>query len=63
MGGAPRYRHTDGGPTRTDNLAPLSHYHHRAKDDGGWTYQTHPDRTIRWTSPLGLTYTIDPRGP
>jgi hypothetical protein len=33
---------------------------HRAKTRGDWTYQKHPDGTIIWTSPTGLTCQIDP---
>ncbi|MEX1288319.1 MAG: DUF222 domain-containing protein [Acidimicrobiia bacterium] len=55
-------RHVDGGPTHTGNLAPLCRHHHRAKDEGRWRYCL-VGRTIVWTSPLGLTYTVEPRGP
>ncbi|MEX1288494.1 MAG: DUF222 domain-containing protein [Acidimicrobiia bacterium] len=56
-------RHVDGGPTHTSNLAPLCRFHHRAKDEGGWSYRIDPDGTIHWTSPLGITYIVKRRGP
>jgi hypothetical protein len=58
-----RIRHADGGKTRIDGLAPLCRYHHRAKDEGGWRYDTTDEGTIIWISPLGRRYTSDPRGP
>ncbi len=56
------WRHADGGPTHTGNLAPLCRFHHRAKDEGRWRYCV-VGRTIVWTSPLGLTYVVEPQGP
>lgn len=56
-------RYADRGPTSTDNLAPLCRHHHRAKDEGGWSYRRDDGGSITWTSPLGLAYTVDPRGP
>lgn len=58
-----RIRHTDGGQTRIEDLAPLCRYHHRAKDEGGWRYDVTDDGQIIWISPLGRRYTSDPRGP
>lgn len=55
-------RHVDGGPTHTGNLAPLCRFHHRAKDEGRWRY-CRVGHAIVWTSPLGLTYTVEPQGP
>lgn len=56
-------RHVDGGPTHSSNLAPLCRFHHRAKDEGGWSYRIDPNGTIHWVSPLGITYTVERRGP
>lgn len=58
-----RIPHASGGPTQVDNLFPLCRFHHRGKDEGGWRYDIDPDGTIVWRSPLGRTYTVDPRGP
>ena len=50
-----------GGPTESDNLAPLCRRHHRLKTFTGWTYtQTAPGRFV-WTSHEGLTYLVEPR--
>ena len=52
------------GLTAPDSFAmPLCRYHHRAKDEGGWRYDTTDEGTIIWISPLGRRYTSDPRGP
>lgn len=56
-------RHVDGGPTHTSNLAPLCRFHHRAKDEGSWSYRIDADRTVVWTSPLGRTYEVAARAP
>jgi hypothetical protein len=56
-------RHADGGPTHTANGAPLCRFHHRAKDEGGWSYRVEPDRSVVWRSPLGRTHRVTPRGP
>lgn len=58
-----RVPHAVGGPTRVDNLVPLCRFHHRGRHEGLWSYVIDPDGGIVWTSPLGLTYTVDPRGP
>lgn len=50
-----RIPHAVGGPTRVDNLVPLCRFHHRAKDEGRWSYDIHPDGSLVWTSPLGRT--------
>jgi len=51
-----------GGPTATDNLAPLCRAHHRAKTFGGWTYSVITPGTYEWRSPHGYTYRTDPSG-
>ena len=57
-----RIRYTDGGPTTTNNLAPLCRHDHRIKENG-WTYQILGDGTYRWTSKLGNTYAATGRSP
>jgi hypothetical protein len=49
-----------GGTTDPTNVTPIDRRWHRAKTHGGWTYQKNPDGTITWTSPTGLTCTIEP---
>jgi hypothetical protein len=58
-----RQPHHQGGPTHTDNLIPLCRFHHRSKDEGGWSYRPAPDDAVVWTSPLGQTYPVGPRAP
>ncbi len=56
-------RYSDGGPTHHANLCVLCEYHHRAKDEGGWTVvQTRPGH-FTWTSPLGRIYIVGPEPP
>jgi len=52
---------TDGGTTDADNLSPECRHHHRLRHETGWT-PTHDPLTgeLRWSSPLGETYDIDP---
>ncbi|QDH10714.1 DUF222 domain-containing protein [Nocardioides dongxiaopingii] len=54
--------HDLGGPTSTDNLAPLCRRHHRAKTHGRWRYTTTTPGTYHWTAPSGLTYRRDHHG-
>jgi hypothetical protein len=51
-----------GGPTSTDNLAPLCRRHHRAKTHSPWTYTMTTPGTYHWTAPSGLTYRRDHHG-
>jgi Domain of unknown function (DUF222)/HNH endonuclease len=44
-----------GGPTFIDNLYCLCKRHHRAKDEGGYTYHPVPGG-MQWTTPAGRTY-------
>jgi hypothetical protein len=53
---------TDGGPTRKDNLEPLCRHDHQLKH-AGWKLEKLQTGAYQWTSPLGLKYTVDPRGP
>lgn len=54
--------HGGGGPTATDNVAPLCRRHHRLKTHGGWTYTVIDPGAYAWRSPHGLTYLRDHRG-
>ena len=54
--------HDRGGPTCSDNIAPLCRRHHRLKTHGGWTYTRIEAGTFLWTSPHGYTYLRDPSG-
>ena len=51
-----------GGPTATDNLAPLCRRHHRLKTRGRWRYEMTEPGVFIWTSPLGNTYLRDHTG-
>ena len=51
-----------GGPTATDNLAPLCRRHHRFKTRGRWRYEMTEPGVFVWTSPLGNTYLRDHTG-
>ncbi|WP_415640970.1 HNH endonuclease, partial [Skermania piniformis] len=48
--------HDRGGPTNSDNLAPLCRKHHRLKGNRGWHYQRHTRGAYLWTTPAGGTY-------
>ncbi len=49
--------HARGGPTATDNLAPLCRRHHRLKTHhSGWTYTVLEPGTYLWTSPHGYQF-------
>jgi hypothetical protein len=52
----------DGGPTEEDNLEPLCRHDHRLKH-AGWKLDKLETGEYRWTSPLRLKYTVDPRAP
>ncbi|MEU4608661.1 hypothetical protein AB0F43_37205 [Kribbella sp. NPDC023972] len=55
------------GTTSLTGLAPYCEYHHVIKDTPawGWTSTSHPDGSIKLTTPTGHRYTTDPpaRGP
>ncbi|WP_028655917.1 HNH endonuclease signature motif containing protein [Nocardioides sp. J54] len=54
--------HSEGGPTSSDNLAPLTRTHHRIKTHAGWqARQPFPGITI-WRDPHGAHYLVDPTG-
>ena len=57
------HHHPDrGGPTATDNLAPLCRRHHRLKTRGRWRYTMTSPGVFVWTSPLGHQYLRDHTG-
>jgi hypothetical protein len=51
-----------GGPTSTDNIAPLCRRHHRAKTHDRWRYRFLRPGHYLWTSPGGLTFYRDGTG-
>lgn len=52
----------DGGPTSDHNLGPFCRHHHVIKHRGWTVIQTSPG-IYQLTSPLGHTYTSQPRAP
>jgi hypothetical protein len=59
------YDHEDpdrGGPTASDNLAPLCTKHHRLKTHGRWRYQMTALGVYRWSSPHGHLFHRDHTG-
>jgi hypothetical protein len=50
------------GPTETENLGPLCRHHHVIRHHG-WTIHQIDPGVYRLTSPLGHTYTTQPRAP
>ncbi|GGO72543.1 HNH endonuclease signature motif containing protein [Nocardioides deserti] len=52
----------NGGPTATENIGPLCRRHHRAKTHGGWRHSSPSPGSYHWTSPSGVTYTVDHHG-
>lgn len=51
-----------GGPTATDNLAPLCRRHHRLKTRGRWRYRMTEPGVYVWTSPHGHQFLRDHTG-
>ena len=51
-----------GGPTATDNLAPLCRRHHRLKTRGRWRYRMTSPGVFVWTSPHGHEFLRDHTG-
>ena len=45
--------YADGGPTCSDNTAPLCRRHHRAKTHSAWDYSVLDRGTYLWTTPNG----------
>jgi hypothetical protein len=54
--------HARGGPTATDNLAPLCRRHHRLKTHGGWAYTMLEPGSYLWRSPHGQQLLRDHTG-
>ncbi len=54
--------HADGGPTATDNLAPLCRGHHRLKTHSPWGYTVLEPGSYLWTSPHGYQFLRDHTG-
>ena len=54
--------YADGGPTCSDNTAPLCRRHHRAKTHSTWDYSVLDRGTYLWTTPNGLKLIRDHRG-
>ena len=52
----------NGGPTASDNIAPLCRRHHRAKTHDNWSYRFLRPGHYLWRSPTGLTYYRDGTG-
>lgn len=49
-----------GGHTCLGNLCPLCTGHHTLKHHGGWTVAHVPGGALRWTSPSGRSYVVEP---
>ncbi|MEX2652827.1 MAG: DUF222 domain-containing protein [Acidimicrobiia bacterium] len=54
---------SEGGPTETENLAPLCRHDHRLKHQTGWKLERTKPGVYQWTSPLGHTYQVEPEPP
>ena len=52
----------DGGPTSSDNIAPLCRRHHRTKTHGRWRYRFLRPGAYLWRSPTGHWYHRDGTG-
>ena len=55
--------YAEGGPTASDNLAPLCRRHHRLKTHhSGWGYTVLEPGSYLWSSPHGYQFLRDHRG-
>jgi hypothetical protein len=54
--------HEHGGPTSSENLAPLCRLHHRVKTHSAWSYTPLAPGEFLWHSPHGDAYLVDPTG-
>ena len=55
--------YTEGGPTASDNIAPLCRRHHRLKTHhSGWGYTVLEPGSYLWSSPHGYQFLRDHRG-
>jgi len=50
----------DTGPTSDANLGPKCRPHHRLKGMRGWNVTQYQDGTIRWITPSGHSYLVEP---
>ncbi len=51
--------YSEGGPTASDNLAPLCRRHHRLKTHSPWSYTVLEPGSYLWSSPHGYQYLRD----
>ncbi len=55
--------YSEGGPTSSDNIAPLCRRHHRLKTHhSGWGYTVLEPGSYLWHSPHGYQFLRDHRG-
>lgn len=54
--------HNRGGPTASDNLAPLCRRHHRSKTHAAWNYTRLAAGEYLWRSPRGYAFVTDAEG-
>ncbi|MCZ3386338.1 MAG: HNH endonuclease [Actinomycetia bacterium] len=48
------------GATQATNLAALCRHHHRLKHSPGWKVECRTDGVLKWTTPVGRTFTTEP---
>ncbi|HVK30837.1 MAG TPA: HNH endonuclease signature motif containing protein, partial [Nocardioides sp.] len=54
--------YSEGGPTSTDNLGPLTRTHHRIKTHAGWELRQPFPGIVIWRDPHGAHYLVDQTG-
>ncbi|HWJ11783.1 MAG TPA: DUF222 domain-containing protein [Nocardioides sp.] len=54
--------YSEGGPTSTDNLGPLTRTHHRIKTHAGWQVRQPFPGVVIWRDPYGAHYLVDQTG-
>ncbi|WP_207010502.1 HNH endonuclease signature motif containing protein [Nocardioides aromaticivorans] len=54
--------YSEGGPTSTDNLGPLTRTHHRIKTHAGWQVRQPFPGIVIWRDPHGAHYLVDQTG-
>jgi len=54
--------YSEGGPTSTDNLGPLTRTHHRIKTHAGWDVRQPFPGIVIWRDPHGAHYLVDQTG-
>ena len=50
------------GQTNPANLAPLRRFPHRVKTHGGWSVRRLDYKTVKWITPNGFAFHVDPTG-